>query len=217
MIINLLFITLLRTAELLFIPEHSPYLGCFLSMMIALFNKNQDIAIYYCYNLYTPLWQFMFCYLPITSINNTYWFLSMLYLSMAWVLWWTKYLHSRWKFLAVGGRTIAEVLKDPGRRIDVPSRDVYSTDGINTVINSDTEKENVRRDINKDFYNFHARWCFAINERSRRKVVINKCLQYYLGDCNQFYDALFWLYAGFIFLLNVFHYFSRYCISRSEM
>ena len=158
MIINLLFIILLRTAELLFIPEHSPYLGCFLNMMRALFNKNQDIATYFCYHLYNPIWQFMFCYLPIISINNAYWFLSILYLSMAWVLWWTKYLYSRWKFLAVGGRTIAAILKDPGRKIDVIPGDRFVIDGNHRVINLDTENKNVTGNINKDYCTFHTKW-----------------------------------------------------------
>ena len=191
MIINLLFIILLRTAELLFIPEHSPYIGCFLNMMIALLNKNQDIATYFCYNFYNRIWQFVFCFLPTISIRDTYWLLSILYLSLAWALWWTKYLHSRWKFLAVGGRTIADILRDPGQKIDIPPRDVYFIDGNHRVINLDTERENVKRNINKDFCNFHAKWCFAINQWPRRKVLMNKCLKYYLGDCEQLFDALF--------------------------
>jgi hypothetical protein len=61
--------------------------------------------------------------MPSIFVHIILWMISISGYSLAWIIWWTMFLQSRWRLLAVDGRGILEILCDPNPEFEVSKRD----------------------------------------------------------------------------------------------
>ena len=115
--IGLVFFTLLialfRMAEFIFIPQVSPITPpviCAISVMYHTYEKIQNMVLgHICY----PIFQLVFSLCPYVLVSTITWAVSTLFYVVMWIVWWTMYLSSVWKYLGITGRTLPEILKNP--------------------------------------------------------------------------------------------------------
>ena len=62
-----------------------------------------------------PVLQLVGSFLPLVAVKFAIWCSNLLFYPLMWVIWWTMYLASVWKYIGVTGRTFAEILADPHR------------------------------------------------------------------------------------------------------
>ena len=125
----------------------------------------------------------------------------MVFHSVAWVLWWTRYLASRWKYLSVSGRSIRDIVCNPASKLPKCEQRFVRVDGILRDIwlsRSLQEKQ-----INREFLEFHVEWCEKVRKFTATQARINTRFKIWAGKYEELCDTAFWLYASLIFLLNV--------------
>ena len=132
------------------------------------------------------------------------WMTSIIFYGVAWVVWWTRYLYSRWRYLAISGRSLSQIFKDPAgkdqiceTRIWVSGRLEYRTKTTRLTRALQETKEN------RSFGRFHDRWCYAVLVFWRTSSKLRDRLIRYAGNYSELCGTIFWLYASAIFIFNV--------------
>ena len=134
----------------------------------------------------------------------TLWMVSNSFYCCAWVVWWTKFLASRWKYLGISGRSIKEIFRYPAGKDSNCERKIWFNGKLScdtrTVRLSRSQQEN---EVNKGFLEFHKKWCDVVLGFRKLSTKVNARILNYAGEYRELCDTMFWLYATWVFLFNV--------------
>ena len=136
-----LIITLLRIAEFFIIPEWSPITwvviclvkcaGATAAATVAnLYSTLEDLYYWVIQYIWIPILQVVLRVTPMLCVRGFLWWINMIFNGVAWVLWWTRYLASRWKYLSVSGRSIRDIACDPASKLPKCEQRFVRVDGI---------------------------------------------------------------------------------------
>ena len=199
-----LLILLFRTAEFISYPQVSPVTPIILCMLAKLYDFSESMDLWLGTYLWWPVMQFIMFYGPMQCGCLIIWLASIMFYGVAWVVWWTRYLTSRWKYLAISGRSLSQIFKDPAgkdsiceTRIWVSGRLEYRTKSTRLTRALAETKEN------RSFARFHDRWCYAVLGFRRTPSKLRNRLIRYAGNYSELCGVIFWLYASAIFIFNV--------------
>ena len=154
-------------AEFFYIPEWSPMTSVathlVTNMVSSAYSKFKHVFCWTLAHVWTPIFQLVVLMTPRYSAELVLlWFWGIFHAS-AWVVWWTMYLSSRWRYLSVRGRTLLCILRDPDHKKSLHKARYEKVPDIRLV---DTRLTNIlrERDINRNFTRFHDTWCDTVNE-----------------------------------------------------
>ena len=131
----IIFITLFRLAEFIFIPQLSPVtpplIDCLTSFFWYCLQIFEKIDFWISTYIVYPAVQFVFSWLPYVLSTSLIWFGNMIFCAFMQIIWWTMYLSLVWKYLSLGGRSFAQMLQDPHQDFilaNPPLKRYYVTD-----------------------------------------------------------------------------------------
>ena len=145
-------------------------------------------------------------------ISVACWSATVTVLITAWITWWLIFLHSRWKILSHSGRSLTQILKDPGGasvkpdtsskgedlrqalKINMGSARVQPAEDV-CVMASDysceLEERKFRNTINDRFNVFHDRWSRITITITGFISRLKKRAESIFGQAPQLVDAAF--------------------------
>ena len=163
-------------AEILFTPEWSPYSGIIVSHLQIACAKFQQVEDWFFYNFYKALGELIFCFIPSLFVNILLWTIVISGYSVAWIIWWTMFLRTRWRLLAVDGRTILDILKNPNPEVrEYKTRKRVEAILFNWIpfaharkIKAYAEEQAIedteRKCIGDSFFEFNNSWCRGVGQ-----------------------------------------------------
>ena len=208
-------------AEILFTPEWSPYSGIIVSHLQIACAKFQQVEDWFFYNFYKALGQLVFCFIPSLFVNILLWTITISGYSLAWIIWWTMFLQTRWRLLAVDGRKLLDILKNPNpevREYKTRKRDaaifyswvtLYHEHQIEEYAEEKAVKDAERKRIHDSFFKFDSSWCRGVGQFRDGIRYTSERFREILGDCHHLMSIIFWLYASCLFALSVSYFFTR--------
>ena len=143
-----------------------------------------------------PVLQIIGSWLPFTVFATIIWCLNVLFYPIMWIIWWTMYLFSVWKYLGVTGRTFREMLADPHRDTitESPTYKRYlMRNGL--LVGMKLAEHKTKGDIRSHFLNFHNDWVAFIQYYQACVQNCKKSLCDHLPACDELEDVLYWVYS----------------------
>ena len=184
-----------------------------IGLLAIIYGYVEKVEAWFSIHLLYPALQVMFCWLPYVCISATIWTQNILFYAFMWVIWWTMYLASVWKYLSITGRSLTEMLANP---YGAPpcERDKYKKWLKNHGMLEDMEidKREREQDIRSSFLEFHSKWSKIILNYQAAVGYARKSMFSWMrifGDQEELRSAVFWLYATAIFMGNVVYYLGR--------
>lgn len=132
------------------------------------------------------------------------WLISLTFYGVAWVVWWTRYLTSRWKYLAISGRHLSQIYMDPAGKDSVCETRIWVSGRLEYQTKNTRLTQALQETMeNRSFAQFHDSWCFAVLGLKRASSKMRDRLIRYGGNYSKLCGTLFWLYASGVFFFNV--------------
>ena len=191
-----LLIILFRMAEFYFIPQLSPLTPPILGYLGIMFQIMCKIELWTSLYLVYPVLQIIGSWLPFTVFATTIWCLNVLFYPIMWIIWWTMYLFSVWKYLGVTGRTFREMLADPHRDTITESptyKHYLMRNGL--LVDMKLAEHETKGDIRSHVLNFHNDWVAFIQYYQACVQNCKKSLCDHLPACDELEDVLYWVYS----------------------
>ena len=157
----------------------------------------EDLYCFVIQYIWIPILQVVLRIAPMLCVRGFLWWFNLIFYGGAWVLWWTRYLASRWKYLSVSGRSIRDILCDPAGKSSNCERRFVRVDGIlrDTWLTIRLRE----RQIHDEFLDFHQEWCDTVRKITATQTRIIKIFTVWAGEYEELRDMAFWIYASLIF------------------
>ena len=128
------------------------------------------------------------------------------------------FLQTIWRLLAVDGRGLLEILKDPNPEAKTSKRDqafLYSWWPMiarclhEEVAEENAGKEDKRKHIHDSFFRFNTYWCHTVGKLRAGIKCTSDASRAFIGDCDFLMSVIFWLYASCLFAMSFSYFFAR--------
>ena len=179
-------------AEFISIPQVSPVTPIILCILPKCYDYAEAMDLWLGTYIWWPVVQFFMFYGPMQCGCLILWLISLTFYGVAWVVWWTRYLTSRWKYLAISGRSLTQIFMDPAgkdsvceTRIWVSGRLEYRTRNTRLTRALQETKEN------RNFAGFHDTWCKTVLGFRNTSSKIRDRIMRYGGNYSELCGTIF--------------------------